>query len=102
MPSVAADIIAEEAVVVLEEVAAAQVAGEATEAVLVAEVQVGAGKKPWALKVLNSEQRTNLEARIHKLEDETGAEIIVAILKSMKGQFPIPYGRDLRNHVTNA
>ena len=90
MPSVAADIIAEEAVVVLEEVAAAQVAGEATEAVLAAEVQVGAGKKPWALKVLNSEQRTDLEARIHKLEDETGAEIIVAILKSADNYLHAP------------
>ena len=70
-------------------VVAAQ-AGEAAAEVSVVEVQVEAGNKTWALKILSKEQRTILEERIHKLEQETGAELVVAVLKSSDNYLHAP------------
>lgn len=51
---------------------------------------MGAGNQTWALKVLSPEQRTNLETRINRLEEETGAELIVTILKSSDNYLHAP------------
>lgn len=51
---------------------------------------MGAGNKAWALKVLSQDERKTLEERIHKLEEETGAELIVVFLKSADNYLSAP------------
>lgn len=58
--------------------------------VLAEEAQVAAGKKSWARKVLTLQERLLLEKRIQALEEKTGAELVVVILRSADSYLSAP------------